>query len=298
MNQMRPALFLLLMSQAACSNVTVKRIKDPDDHSTEGYRYWLSAPYVMVTAPVEVGHKEDIVKADTAHATLTPFAPCPSGKCDQAQQQTMQPTATQGVVPPPPPALRARVQPQAKGDGNAPPPVSASGAAGGPVASANAAPAAAPASAAQAGASSSPITLVWLPDYCEEYAVSQTNFLSSQTLTLTFGDGHRLDGSTATLDATATVGNLMNMIGTIASAALGGGKPSSSTGSSTSKAQDAEAARLFKHTTITYIKPGLYPLTERKDCATKPTFTFKYFELETVERVEKWEEIAPPQKAP
>ena len=61
-----PTLTLVILGMS-CSSVTAKRVQ-PQDYDTEGVRYWLCAPYLLVRAPVEVKRTETLFQLTAGEA--------------------------------------------------------------------------------------------------------------------------------------------------------------------------------------------------------------------------------------
>jgi hypothetical protein len=109
-------------------------------------------------------------------------------------------------------------------------------------------------------APASPVTIAYLPDGCREFAISQSNFLSSSSLGLTLKDGWQLATLQSSGDTTAIVKSIIDgaasVLGAGAKASGGGGAGGGS------KAQGA-TAQFFVHLRTHVLKPGLYALTKR-----------------------------------
>jgi hypothetical protein len=247
----------------ACSSVHVNPVKSASD---EGVRFYRSLPYLYVTAPLVV--KSDppellrynndsnslvIVPIEEAKSASlpnggklspqTPSAGTNYGSEVQPSGQMMFATLGKAVAPPPPPDAK-------KGD------LTGLGSQSGQPAPAS--------SAASTGKDPSPPTppasIVYLPDPCQEYTITQKNHLASQTVGIMLNDGWQLSSLQSTSDNTGVVNSLIGAVGS----ALGGGKSSGGGGGSTggSKAQ-GQGPQLFVKTVTYSLAPGIYPLFQR-----------------------------------
>jgi len=289
---MRKTSFLLLLflviSCLGCSTITAKKV-GPNE-KVDGIRYWLSAPYLMVQAPVEVKRTETLYRVDlnaddhrklklvpmedeanptggaAGHAALYIDRKEPLGQIVLAAS-TKPPTAGGGLPGQLPPA---DAHPGGTGT-NPSPPTATPGAGGGtgvggsdtPPSGKDTPPATPPANA---------VSIVWLPDYCEQYALQQTNVLSTSKLKVDLGDGWKLSGLDSTLDSTTLLGKVLDLAGSVVGAGKGGGSGSGtgSGGGSAGGSNGAGNLALHGSSIVVYLRkvdsislrPGLYPLTE------------------------------------
>jgi hypothetical protein len=116
------------------------------------------------------------------------------------------------------------------------------------------------------------ISIVWLPDYCEQYAVSQDNTLSSASMKIALADGWRFDNFDAKNDSSAVLGKLLDTVATVAGKAIDAAKDvrvatiekdaAAKTATSAVGAQSTKGP-LLRRTISSSLKPGIYPLFER-----------------------------------
>jgi hypothetical protein len=298
------ALLMLAGTSIGCANVTVRRVA-AGDFETKGVRYWLSAPYLLVKAPVEVHRRTELYELDRKSRQLLKL--CPDARCSPGV-----PAGAHVVGPGGLPPLSVRGELILPSRGAAPQDVGgaarAAKAAGDPApekaqgtkAPAKEAPSkevpAKEAASKEVDAkppSSDAISVAWLPDYCEQYAIDSTNVLASQTLKIKLTNGWQLDGIDAVSNSTEIFGKLLDTIGAIASAALGAGGAVGEIGAAAeAAASGAESGKkvILQRTVTHFIKPGIYPLFTRDKgaCSVAPTFSFSALQYELGE---SWVEV-------
>jgi hypothetical protein len=280
MNMKLPAGLVALVLAASCtSNVGVRRVK-PNDYSTPGYRYYLSQPMLLVRSPIELARTEDLYTLNRGSNALSPVR-TDSINAGIPRQGTVD------VVNPEPPApagnkpLRRAKTPPAKSDepkgAAAAKPENETGKNVGENTAKEAA-ALRPAVRADPTAIADTIALVWVPDHCEQYAISQTNRLSSQTTKFSFAEGWRLDGQEVTSDTTVLAAKLVDLASSITGTLVGAKKEvdiarinATATGDQDEEAQAGTRHTLWRRTTVTYLKPGLYSLFTRETCDGAPS---------------------------
>jgi hypothetical protein len=103
--------------------------------------------------------------------------------------------------------------------------------------------------------SDTPIQIVWLPNFCRQFSASQKNYLSTAELKLQLTNGWELDSVDATGDSTTVLGKLLDTVGAVFGASSGKGAAKGTQSTSTGAAE-----ALYARFTVTYLKPGLYPL--------------------------------------
>jgi hypothetical protein len=272
-----------IVCASACSTTSVTRVTG--DHDAKGLRYWLAAPYVLVSAPVEVSRTEHVYRLEGDVLTLVPPGKWLPG--DSAGMLPLgPPVATPAVVPPvtvaPPPMP---VVPGGKGGDKA-----KQKKAGAAKESKDAEDgttlvedkakdgsdpkdgAGATAKADKGSAPASVISIVWLPDYCEQYAVSQSNTLSAASMKIALADGWKFVNFDASNDSSAAIGKLLDTVATVAGKAVDASKDvrvatiqkdaAAIKAGSTAGAQ-ATKGPLLRRTISSSLKPGIYPLFER-----------------------------------
>ncbi len=110
----------------------------------------------------------------------------------------------------------------------------------------------------KADTSTGPLQIVWLPNYCKQYSVTQTSVLSTASIKLQLTNGWQLVSVDASGDSTAVAGKILDVAGAVLGAGKGGGgaKPVAQ-----STAQSLPEA-LYSKITVRYLAPGLYPLVK------------------------------------
>jgi hypothetical protein len=153
--------------------------------------------------------------------------------------------------------------------------------------------------AAAAGGSSA-VEIVWLPDYCQQYAISSRTVLATSAVKYTLAQGWQLTQLDTTADSTAVINKVLDVVGNVLVARAGGAGGGKGDGASTkAKAEELQSgeAKYLRHIKIYYLKPGVYALFQYPKaneqhpnrCAELPEFSFESFkEFETSER---WEEL-------
>lgn len=274
-----------------CATVGATRVK-PDDYKTDGVRYWLAMPYVLVKAPVEVSRTDSVYQLEPVSAKLNKVAWTPFGG---AQGRSLVASYGSGggaevaLAPTPfalddPTGLGAGHPAAPGGKGTKPkkdqsPEPGADQGGGAAMTPATDKPTPA------APAPSAAVEVVWLPDYCQQYAIHQTSVLANLKVKVDLADGWKLSSVDSTADTTAVIGKVLDLAGT----ALGAAKDlavekvkSASTSKGSSEAQQGGAMKYLRKTEITYLKPGLYPIAVREgeDCDKAARISTRYFEYE------------------
>jgi hypothetical protein len=268
---MRTRIAVLLVSTmallSACSSVHVKPVVSASD---EGVRFYRSLPYLLVVAPLVV--KSDPPEMlrysndDNALVVVPIKPPKAAGSSDGKQDQQVSPTATgqadgttgyntvvlaalrKPAAPPPPADANKGDKGMGALTGQAAP--GAPGGANGPAGAAK-----------DSSPAPGPISIVYLPDPCQEYTITQNNYLSTQTVGIMLSDGWQLTSLQATSDNTGVVNSLIGLAGS----ALGGGKGAAAPGGGGGGGAKAQGAgpQLFIRTVTYTLTPGLYPLFQR-----------------------------------
>ncbi len=301
-----PTAAIILLSCVAvlmgCATIDVVRIKDGNDQR-KGLRYWLPAPYVIVKAPVGVSYVQDLAEIDdkgnVTGLTANPLGASngvsgPAGSATIMNSHsscipgdTSGPTASSGSG-------------NDQGDANPSPPGEAPGANKTPAAE-DSVPMPKPA------ASSEAIAIVWLPDYCQQYAIDASERGASTQLHVTFADGWQLTSYNAQMNSTEVLNKMVDalasVVGTAAKAAASAAPASApqaavagiQAGASEvakSTAGNHPPKRLFLRTTTAVLQPGVYPLFtyEGNDCLKAPKFCSQQLR-DAVAMSVTWEEI-------
>lgn len=211
----------LLACLPGCTTVTAKRVTS-NDYTTEGVRYWMAEPYLLVKARIELSRIETLEPA-SAHQDTAPGAL----KSDCASSSDC----------PNPPTNPA--------DG---------------------------------------IGIVWLPDYCQEYALQQSVKLASLKWKIELADGWRLTSVDMDADATQVATKILDVLSTAVTA----GKDIAVAGSNArARAAAGEAGTgpsCRKRTVVKYLNPGVYRLFVRPsdNCGATPKFSLEPLKIETV----------------
>ena len=292
--RLRYAFLLVVLCQAAlagCTSVTATRVK-PDDYKTEGVRYWLAAPYVLVRFPTEVSRTEELFQFTAGDKKFEPLGPlaghAPASWMPGQANSIITHASLFSVAVKNPAKPPAAAGSGALGTGSHDDPKPAAGqdpGTGKPPAAADAGPTTPSSHAPERAAPSSladAVSVVWLPDYCEQYAVSQRSVLASLKFTVELGDGWKLGKLDTSQDSTAVVGKILDLVGTGIGAQKDIAVEKIKAGAAGSQAKQAIQARTLVRTTVRYLKPGLYPILIRNsnDCTAAPTFSLKAFQYE------------------
>jgi hypothetical protein len=248
----------LFVCGAGCAHTKVTKVK-PGDYATEGARYWLPAPYLLVTAPVVLSKEESVVAfnpvkkelIDASYVAARPGGagrpPLPTNEGDFESKPALAPARG-----------RKAALTRAKQDK--------------PAAPAEASPPEAPEPAvekAENPAASSAITVVWLPDYCEGFAANREGLFSSEPLKVAFGDGWRLEG----IDSAIKTASLTKPELPLPTPAAEPEGRKTAKGRKGPEQPDPNAVRFFKRVTTMAVKPGLYRVFTRASCDKEPTLS-------------------------
>jgi hypothetical protein len=299
---LRASAVVATLAATSCSNVMVERVR-PDDYTTAGIRYWLPTPYLLVKTKVEIGRQVQLFRYDAWKNPPLLQEPC-TNQCGAT------PTGPEHAVTPDEPTLRtylaalgpmlAKAEKKTTGGGDD---QSAGGKDSGNDGSGkdnsngagkdnskSGGGKSSDAATSDPSSDSSPLAIVWLPDYCQQYAIRQKNVLSSQSLNLTLNDGWQLGGFQSSLNSTEVINKLLDTLGSVLSAFVssfgggGAGKAAGGAGDGGGKTKAQAAAYVtLKRIVITYLQPGVYPLFSRpavsgdKDpCAAMPALNTDY----------------------
>jgi hypothetical protein len=284
------ALPLSAMAGAGCANLEVKKIPVAErsagaDLHENGFRYYLTRPYVVVNAKVKVCEHQTAVVVGQGKPVEMIFLDGPRrGQTVALDRLTVTDPgsgAARAVTPEELSALRAAVSNQAGGaDANVVPVAAAAPAGGAPSnGSSPTVPTAPTAAKGQQYVPDSDIQIVFLPDLDEQYAIKSCNFVSKTAFNLSFGEGSTLDTVAANHDSTPVALELLRTVDSVIDAAksLAGSQSQSDTTGGTPKAAklvlgDANNESYLLIET-TYLKPGVYRLNKpwEKDCGPQAT---------------------------
>lgn len=218
-----------------CASVTATRTGD-GDHETKGLRYWLPMPYLLAREPIIASQKDYLFRIDVKKNVWTQIEPVASAV--PAPKEMHQKPARAG-------------KPEEKKEG-----------------SKNEGDAAQPA----APLPFAPLEVIYLPDYCHQYALQMTSNLATLNADVTFGDGWKLLGLNSKADSTVLVGKVLDVIAAIkAGVAPVAAEPGKPEDEDTQKALSEFAAAApskdaylyVKKSVIKRLKPGIYPIFKR-----------------------------------
>jgi hypothetical protein len=230
----------VVVGLTGCSNVTVKPLA-PGDRSTNGLRFYGSAPYLLVSAPVILTRKEELFQY--RNNQLFSIA-CAEDECKRPRVPEAISAAPQSMAQGEKPKKKEEAKP---GDEQEPDEKSEDEPAETPT--------------------TSGVTLTWLPDYCEPYAIDSTNVLSTQKLSIKLADGWRFDNLSQETDSTTVVTKVLDTVAALVATFKGGdsgGKDEKKDDEAEDKAEAlGEAAVTLRKVTVTTLKPGVYPLFTR-----------------------------------
>jgi hypothetical protein len=326
---------------AGCASVSATRVK-PGDYETSGVRYFLAAPYLLVTAPVELKREETLERLIPAQNQLAeptsaqqlshdlpkPAKEKPNSEVSPTDLASTDPPldATRSLTKQPIRASYTTIGGNAKNprdsakaqkisDHKDPTPTPAGGGSssdarkkagategdkaktepasgsGGPDTSTASPKSPGGGTQDNAVSPSTAVGVVWLPDYCQQYALHQKNVLSSSKFTVQLGDGWKLGQYTLEADTTAIATKILDLLGATVTAGkdIAVEKIKAKAGA---EAKQAGGITFLLHTTITYLQPGLYQIFKysvhsnpenhqaspsENPCSSIPTFSLDSF---------------------
>jgi hypothetical protein len=145
-----------------------------------------------------------------------------------------------------------------------------------------------------------PASIVWMPDYCQQYAIVEKDHSGSQKVQIQLADGWKLTALNTETNNTEILQKmfdaLSNVAGSFASASHAGtttvaGAAAQAVGGGAQSAQ----TRIFRRTRVVTFRPGLYQLLEypltkdnELDCSRLPSFRTP---KDATEQSESWSEI-------
>jgi hypothetical protein len=285
--------------QAGCANLKVTKVPLDQrlacaDDQIEGFRYYLSRPYVVITEAVVISETQTLINLDPGQCTLSFLEGPNQGQTVALDELRVLNSGSGGLEPLPPgelaalrKLLRARAEPPAGGVRQA-----AYQAAGDPtlgVADATTVPPDAethlPAEnllptqqgAPPAGINTSNLTgaiqIIYLPDLDEQYAIKSKNCLAKSAYGLAFRGGWELTHVGAEHDSTAVplellnfIDNAVNAAKSVAATALnpaGAGAAGTDGAAAREAKQFRRDPRKFYYLRVkTVLKPGVYRLNK------------------------------------
>ncbi len=268
---MRTLILAACLVGSGCSTISVSHVRG-SDYKTAGVRYWLPAPYLLVKTPVEISRTETLFSLSPIDNTvLRRVLPCDDGQA---------PCRPQPAVPPPPPVASGI------------PPLRPGMAAGSQSATEDSTAAAAAPSAsgsdhvvtAERDGGAPGATIVWLPDYCQQYAISEKAHAGSQKVQIQLAEGWKLTALNTEINNTEVLQKMFDTISSLAGSMISPTQKLASAGVQTAtgaleRGAQGGRTRLFRRTQIITFRPGLYPLLQypqsqdnEPDCARLPSF--------------------------
>jgi hypothetical protein len=278
-----------------CASITGEFIGNDIARNKEadGIRYFLPAPYVMVSQAVPVDTTETLYQ-EIGGSLCELTGPCGTTDREEAQSGGSD-------------KLGAGNDDKGGGSGSAPKPTNTPG-------QGDSAPAKpTPKPAADAEALKDAISILWLPDPCHLYSVRVKTVLGTQKANLTLADGWRLEAFETDQDTTDVAEKFLDLAGIfitaqkdIKVAAAGGeaaegeadggeqdgGEEEAQSGEESLRPEPARV--LWRKVTSISVKPGVYPLFARSgaDCAEMPAFARPFDDTAFATSV-RWERIDP-----
>lgn len=277
-----------VLATAGCSTVLVSHVRSTD-YETPGVRYFLPAPYLLVKSAVELSRTETIYAMSPIDKTVLRMVV----PCDDRQTPCKTVESPAVPVPPlPPPGLppgRPGAGAQAGGDGG-------EGGAGG----SNDRWGGDAADGKVAREDSAAVTsIVWLPDYCQQYTIIEKDHVGSQKVQIQLADGWKISALNTEVNNSEVFQKMIDALSNIAGASINPTGKAAAAGvqaasGATSGAQGGRT-RLFRRIHTVTLKPGLYQLLQypqtrdnEPDCSKLPSFRPP---RDSVQPSESWTEL-------
>lgn len=290
-------LCLTCLAAAGCGSVTAQRV-GYDNDEVRGIRYWLPAPYLLVNQPVTVHEEQTLWRYQRDR--LIPVCmgdPCPPGTgAGGTGGAAASPDATETIE-----AVDPGEQIADFGDGDADEGEKAAEEEdkkpgdGGKKSGGEGGKKPAPATAPEA------ISIVWLPDYCQMYAVRMTTGLGNQKLEMKFADGWQLSSVNSEIDNSKIIESFTDLAKTflttradLETARIEAATPEEEEALAKER-RVTPAETVLRRTARHILRPGLYRLITQENCSEPGLFEpEKFFGVggagKTVETV-SWEKI-------
>lgn len=307
-HQLRNIATATTLCLGGCAATTVTRVR-PSDMDTPGVRYWLPTPYLAVTAPVLVYESKILFQLEEKAGMSSRLTRVCVDECSPPSD-----TPPEDSQPSPDPAA-ASAKPSIPNKSKKPSPVpnkagvpswgtipgqQSGGTSGssGDAASKNAKP-----DKPDKPATPPPnsVSVVWLPDHCEQYAVDFSSDSAINKSKIVLADGWKLSELDVDVDNTTIGTKALDTIATIAEAVAGALAPGSGSGSddddsandpgSTDDGAQSGSRKYVLKTTKVYLQPGVYPLFTRASCTSAPAFNNKVFKQALSKPRESWKTI-------
>lgn len=252
---------------AGCSTVLVSHVHS-NDYDTPGVRYFLPAPYLLVKTAVEVNRIETLYSMSPIDKTvLHRVMPCEAG---QASCQPSEPVAAPGR-PGPAPGTPLPARP-------------AAGAQAGDEAGSERWTGEGGEGKAAKEDSVAATSIVWLPDYCQQYTIIEKDHVGAQKVQIQLVDGWKISALNTEVNNSEVFQKMIEAVSSIAGSTLNPtAKAAAAAAQTASRATGSGAqsgrTRFFRRTQTITLKPGLYPLLQypltkdaQPDCGKLPSF--------------------------
>lgn len=281
---------LVALVATGCGTITAHKVTY-EDATTEGVRYWLPTPYLMVSEPVSLFETQSLWTSRGNELVRLCEADCPAADAPPADARDEDRAAARRYetdrgdeLPIPGRSPAGEDRREASDDKPAPTGNDGKKLGGGGKPAVN------------PGA----ISIVWLPDYCQMYAVQGRAGLGSQSLKVTLEDGWRLSSIDSETDNTQILESLTSLAKTFLEtrADVKTAEIEAATDEDAAPKEKARVpAKVYRKTVSYGLRPGLYRLVDQKDCQ-RPTLLdpMSFYGLgnpESPELVESitWEEL-------
>jgi hypothetical protein len=240
----------------------------PDDVKTEGIRYWLPAPYLFVSEPIELGRTETFVERLASNPLLIPFQE-PKSQARSSGSEAESVSEGLELEPKKPAPVGDKEAKEVLGVGG-----TGAKEAGEEVKK--------PVADLDTSEPETPpglkgrVEIVWLPDHCQQYALQQRTVLASSTNKFTLAEGWRLSQVDTQLDSTKVAEQVIGLFSKkleLDKEAEEDLEPVEESGNDKQPADKSPARVVVKRTVIQYLQPGLYPVftyKAGKDGCTEP----------------------------
>lgn len=254
------------LAAAGCSTVLVSHVRSTD-YETPGVRYFLPAPYLLVRTAVELSRTETLYTMSPIDKSVLRMVTT----CDDGQTPCKPVEHAAAPVPPP----------------GAPPGRSAVG--GGAQAGEEDASATDRWTRESSDAkvikedSAAATSIVWLPDYCQQYTIIEKDHVGSQKVQIQLADGWKISALNTEVNNSEVFQKMIDALSNIAGASINPTGKVAAAGVQTVANATAGAqggrTRVFRRTRTVTLKPGIYQLLQypqtkdnEPDCSRLPSF--------------------------
>lgn len=223
------------VTTVGCASVSATRTTE-GNYDEKGLRYWLPMPFLLIREPIIVSQKDIFLRLNTETNELTMIDEIPAHTPQVTKQNKGK-----------------------KKDGNEGNDEDTdSGTHKGQ----------------QSASPISAVDIIYLPDYCHQYALQQTSTLATLNANSTFGDGWKLLGLDSKSDSTQIIGKVVDLITAVKT---GGISATKDTGEGEEAKTDMKALEQYipaltttgshyiywKKSTLRRLKPGIYEIFTR-----------------------------------